>query len=71
MAPFLWSAIDHAAKMTDFLTRSIVKYLQSRDEQEKRFSKLTVSTVSGWIDIKSKPRTWQLEVLEPVQKESC
>lgn len=29
------------------------------------------STISGWIDTKSKPQTWQAEVLERVQKETC
>lgn len=58
-------------KWQNFPARSILRYLQSGDEQEKRFSKLTVGTVSGWIDIKSKPRTWRAEVLQRVQKETC
>lgn len=71
MTPLLWPAIDHAAKATNFSARSLLKYLQGRDRRKERFTKLTIGTISRWIDSKSKPRTWRPEVLERVRTGLC
>lgn len=71
MLPFLWLAINHAAKRLAFSAQSLVKYLHGRDGQKKQFSKLTVGIVNGWIDIKFKPQSQRPEVLKFVEAGTC
>ncbi len=57
-SPALWPAIDAAAKLHKFNVISTLRYLKARDSMENRFTKLTSSTMWGWIDRIAKSPCW-------------
>lgn len=60
-----------AGKRTNYSSREIVKQLQSQYRDTDLYDSLAPSTVSGWIDLGSKKRSWNERVQTLVEAGKC
>lgn len=69
--PHIWPAIDMAGRHTNYLSREVVKHLQSRYRDTNLYDSLAPSTFNGWIDLKCPKRGWNERIKKLVEEGTC